>query len=197
MSSRRVMTFHNLQRIPEIGRCVQQFQNPAPIVARYLKPSYGQYPFEITTRRGHHAMLNDWMDLTTAWAIFCRQEYSVPRASRTIIDLGATVGYLPSMPPNVLLVLESCPWNRSAIPSPGSSGPLRRTGFRIAFAAFKQRGPLKAEGAPLTMIRLLQVIHVHSCLRKRQKTPWRFPPSVCTTLWAERSMPLAQSPLTC
>lgn len=92
MSSRRVMTFHNLQRIPEIGRCVQQFQNPAPIVARYLKPSYGQYPFEITTRRGHHAMLNDWMDLTTAWAIFCRQEYSVPRASRTIIDLGANCG---------------------------------------------------------------------------------------------------------
>jgi FkbM family methyltransferase len=51
-----------------------------------------QYPWELVTRRGQVIRLENFHDLVTAWVVFCRGEYRVPRDAGTIVDLGANFG---------------------------------------------------------------------------------------------------------
>ena len=92
MRSTRLITFRNLRRVPELWRCAQQVVGWKAFTRRFMNPAAGAYPYEIQTRSGIKVILNDWADVTTAWAVFCRREYPVPSHSKLIVDLGANIG---------------------------------------------------------------------------------------------------------
>jgi len=58
----------------------------------FLSPSRNRYPYAFRSRSGVKLELNDWADITTAWAIFCRREYAIPSDAKLILDLGANIG---------------------------------------------------------------------------------------------------------
>jgi FkbM family methyltransferase len=91
-SNRLLNGIKSLQRIPELFVCVAQIENWPELIKRYLKLSSNAYPFSIKTRDRLVVNLKDFYDVTTAWVIFCKREYSVTPKHQVIVDLGANIG---------------------------------------------------------------------------------------------------------
>lgn len=82
----------NLQRLPELFVCFQQIENWSELIERYLSIPSKTYPFSVKTRNNLILNLKDFCDVTTAWVVFCKQEYKVTSEHKVIVDLGANIG---------------------------------------------------------------------------------------------------------
>jgi FkbM family methyltransferase len=91
-SSRFFRGLKNLQRLPELFICFQQIENWSEFIGRYLSIPSKTYPFSIRTRNNLILNLKDFCDVTTAWVVFCKQEYKVNSEHKVIVDLGANIG---------------------------------------------------------------------------------------------------------
>jgi FkbM family methyltransferase len=91
MAPRWIRAFRNFRRIREVINCVARVRNWYTLTSRYVGLS-SSYPVHIQTRSGSRAELETHHDLVTAWVIFCRDEYEIPRGARLIVDIGANVG---------------------------------------------------------------------------------------------------------
>lgn len=92
MRSTKLLALRNMRRLPEIFRCAREVRGWGSFTRRFIGPSGGAYPYEFQLRSAMRIRLNDWADVTTAWAVFCRREYSIPKDAKLIVDLGANIG---------------------------------------------------------------------------------------------------------
>src|SRR5579863_1407108 len=82
----------NMNRGPEILRCMAQTDDWARVSAAYLGLSRLQYPFVLRLRRGEQIRFEELTDLKAFWQIFLRRVYRVRSTDRNILDLGANIG---------------------------------------------------------------------------------------------------------
>jgi FkbM family methyltransferase len=80
------------QRLPEIWHCIRVCRHPAAVIGRYLQFGHSDYPFHMQLRNDLRLEMNEYHDLVTAWVVFIRNEYQVPPAAETVLDLGANIG---------------------------------------------------------------------------------------------------------
>lgn len=92
MISRLVRGVRQVRRLPEVARCASSIQGWAGITGAYLGLTQQRYPARFETRDGFVLPLESFHDLVTAWILFCRREYEVPRAARVVVDFGANYG---------------------------------------------------------------------------------------------------------
>jgi FkbM family methyltransferase len=88
----RSPSFIHLDRAPELWKCARRVRDWWPTTRAYLRLSETKYPFDFRTRSGLEIELRDFYEVTTAWVVFCRDEYAVPPNAKTIVDLGANYG---------------------------------------------------------------------------------------------------------
>ncbi len=79
-------------RASELLRCARDCRGWAPITAGYLGLREVAYPYPFRLRDGDSLTLERFEDLTTAWLVFIRRDYTVDPSSRVIIDAGANIG---------------------------------------------------------------------------------------------------------
>jgi FkbM family methyltransferase len=102
-------------RALELARCAAGFRQPAAFARAYLRVGAPPVPHRLRDRAGWvDVELNDWHDAATAWVVFCRREYAVPRDAACIVDLGANFGafslYAASVAPRArVLAVEPHP----------------------------------------------------------------------------------------
>lgn len=84
--------WRHLARLPEVWRCAKTFRHAPQLIREYLQLSAPELPRELSLRDGKRLAVETYEDLATAWVIFCRREYRVPRDARTIMDVGANRG---------------------------------------------------------------------------------------------------------
>ena len=80
------------ERIPEIIRCLLTAPQPLGLILDYLGLRDWRGPRVIEPARGCVLQAETYEDFVTAWIIFYRQEYALPRSATTIVDLGANIG---------------------------------------------------------------------------------------------------------
>ena len=90
--TRALRSLHQLERVFEPVRCAQQSKQWLALTRAYMGGHALSFPYEFRTRTGERICLETFHDLVTAWVVFCRREYDVPSASKTIIDAGANIG---------------------------------------------------------------------------------------------------------
>lgn len=78
-------------RFAEVLRCADRVHSWLTVLKGYLGLDIG-YPVSFRTRSGIKISLEDFGDLVTAWVVFCREEYKVPRSGKVILDIGANYG---------------------------------------------------------------------------------------------------------
>jgi FkbM family methyltransferase len=81
-----------ISRAPEVWNCARRVQKWWLATRAYLQAGETEYPFDFHTSSGVRLRLDDFYELVTAWVVFCRDEYLVPKDARTILDLGANYG---------------------------------------------------------------------------------------------------------
>lgn len=91
MASRWINSIKHPKRAIEILRCIARIENWLELTLHYLGLRH-KYPVRLRTRGGIVADLETFHDLVTAWIIFCRGEYHVPRDAELIVDIGANIG---------------------------------------------------------------------------------------------------------
>jgi FkbM family methyltransferase len=141
-----------LDRAPELVRCAWRISNWPNLTARFLGVS-NRYPASLQLRGGPRVLLPNFEDVTTAWAIFCRDEYDVDGREQVIVDLGANIGLF------AIRALTAAPAARVFCfePYPESAGRLRANlatnflGWRVvvddrAVAAAEGTGVMAGEG---------------------------------------------------
>jgi FkbM family methyltransferase len=82
----------SLKRFPEVIICFRLVENFLEFIIRYITLSSKGYPFQVRTRNDLVLQIKDFYDTTTAWVVFCKQEYNVTARHRLIVDLGANIG---------------------------------------------------------------------------------------------------------
>lgn len=82
----------HLRRLPEVVRCRREVRNWWPVTRAYLGIGRNEYPIDFRASTGVRLSLRDQDEVVTAWVVFCREEYVVPRHCRTILDVGANYG---------------------------------------------------------------------------------------------------------
>lgn len=84
--------FKHVRRSHEVIKCVSRIRNWHQIIVRFAGLRRDAYPVELRTRAGLRVSLNSFVDVLTAWTIFCKDEYEVDAESVLIIDIGANIG---------------------------------------------------------------------------------------------------------
>lgn len=79
-------------RVIEVARALARFRDGAALARAYLRVAEPAYPLTLRARSGASVTLESWHDAATAWIVFCREEYAVPRDARCIVDIGANWG---------------------------------------------------------------------------------------------------------
>ncbi|MFL5349883.1 MAG: FkbM family methyltransferase [Hyalangium sp.] len=92
MISRLVRGVRQLHRLPEVTRCAGSIRGWAGITSAYLGLTKLPYPARFEMRDGFVLPLESFHDLVTAWILFCRHEYEVPRDAKVVVDFGANYG---------------------------------------------------------------------------------------------------------
>jgi FkbM family methyltransferase len=78
-------------RFVELWNAHRAFARPASVLRAYL--GRGEtFPLGIRTRPGSAFTVHDRHDAATAWMVWARREYPVPRGARCVFDLGANYG---------------------------------------------------------------------------------------------------------
>jgi FkbM family methyltransferase len=76
----------------ELWRCLRHARRPLAVLRRYLALGGVDYPFDLRLRSGLAIAAEDRHDVATAWVVFFRREYRVPRGARAVLDVGANLG---------------------------------------------------------------------------------------------------------
>ncbi len=84
--------FKHLDRLPEVAKCVSRIKNWQQIIPRYVGVMRRAYPIDLRTRSGLTIRLQTYVDVLTAWTIFCKDEYHVDPESEIVFDIGANIG---------------------------------------------------------------------------------------------------------
>lgn len=79
-------------RALELVRAAGALRRPDRLLRAYVGAAPHAFPLEVRTRAGTRFSVADRHDAATAWMVFCRREYPVPRDARCIVDLGANYG---------------------------------------------------------------------------------------------------------
>jgi FkbM family methyltransferase len=103
MIPRWIKSPSKIARLPEVCRCAHEIRGWQRMVRAYLQFGQASYPLPFETRSGLRVDLPCYDDLVTAWVVFCRKEYTIPRSARFVLDLGANNGYF------ALFAAESAP----------------------------------------------------------------------------------------
>jgi FkbM family methyltransferase len=82
----------HLSRILEIWNAIVLTKSWWTFTRAYLQLGRINYPWILETRYGQKFALNNFHDCVTAWVVFCRHEYVVPKDAKVILDLGANFG---------------------------------------------------------------------------------------------------------
>jgi FkbM family methyltransferase len=129
---RWVKTMLYVNRLPEVCRCFRQTRFPLGVVRRYLGFGSNGYPFQFELWNGLAMELKDFHDVATAWIVFFRNEYQIPKNSKTILDLGANIGCFS------LRAARDFPWARiiAAEPFPTT---YQRLADHVRQGAFQDR----------------------------------------------------------
>ena len=92
MPGRWLSSLAYLDRAPELWKCARRVRDWWPTTRAYPQLGETKYPFDFRTHSGLEIELRDFSEVTTAWVVFCRDEYVVPPKAKTIVDLGANYG---------------------------------------------------------------------------------------------------------
>lgn len=89
-----------LNRIPEVLKCVENFDKAFEVFLIYTTLKKGRFPYVLTYRKNgneYKITLPSWPDVTTAWVVLLTEEYRIFESDRTIVDLGANIGLFAIM----------------------------------------------------------------------------------------------------
>ncbi len=119
-AKRLVKAVRNLERAPEVVRCMGGSPDWSWLVPAYLGVKTVDFPVQLRMRGGDHVALATFHDLVTAWLIFFRHEYDVRATDRVIVDAGANIGmfslFAARTAPNARIVaLEPFPSTRDRL----------------------------------------------------------------------------------
>jgi len=147
--------WRHLDRAPELWRCALGARRPVSAALAYLGWRPWNAPRTLVLRGGGTVRLESYEDLVTAWIIFFRREYRLPRRAATVLDVGANIGCfslyaarrLPAarlvsvepFPPSFLRLGETLQRNRLA---------SRVTAWPLGVAAATGSRIIPADGAP-------------------------------------------------
>lgn len=118
---RYMHALRNLNRLPEVAKCVMRMADWDALLKAYLRLGAAQYPIAFHTRSGLRAQVEDFDEVITAWVVFCRDEYLVPPDAKLIVDCGANYGAFS------LMAASAAPFSRiiSLEPFPETFEKLR------------------------------------------------------------------------
>lgn len=111
-------------------RCAQLSREWLSLTSAYLGVTTRSLPKEFRTRSGDAVLLESFHDLTTAWIIYCRREYTVLSNDRIIVDAGANIGVFSlyaarEAPRAQLIALEPFPETRQRLEQTIAANHLR------------------------------------------------------------------------
>ena len=150
--TRLIRAMKHLEYAAEIPLCFSAFRSPWRMLLAYLGwPT--RYPVLCQTKTGVEILCSDRYDITTAWIIFLRDEYSLAATDRVIIDCGANIGVFSafaasSSPQARIIALEPYPSTfRALLANIQRNGLSSRVScLRMAISA--NRGDAYMDNAP-------------------------------------------------
>jgi len=92
MWSRIVRGIGSVDRLGEVATCVKNVKDSPNVILSFVGLKRNRYPLQVADKAGRLLTLYDFADLTTLWAVWCAGEYSIPRDSTVVVDLGANIG---------------------------------------------------------------------------------------------------------
>lgn len=92
MLNRILRGLRSFDRIGEVATCFRNVDDAPNVVLSFVGLKQNQYPIQVADKAGRLLTLYDFADLTTLWAVWCAGEYTIPRDSRVVLDLGANIG---------------------------------------------------------------------------------------------------------
>lgn len=136
----------------EIPRCFATFRSPYRMLAAYLGWPV-TYPFVCQTKAGAGILCSNRYDLTTAWIVFLRDEYTVAPTDDVIVDCGANIGvfstYAASASPRAkIIALEPYPSTFRALLANIQRNGLASRVFCLQAALSANQGTAYMDTAP-------------------------------------------------
>lgn len=140
-------------RVSELFRCANQVEEYTTVIGAFLGITRIDYPHVFRDKTGQKLTVYDFEDVTTLWAVWCADEYRIPKDAKSVIDAGANIGAfslfaLASAPLAQVIALEPFPTTFKKLSHTIEANGIGSKVFPQQAALTHQKMPLFMDASP-------------------------------------------------